>query len=75
MTYIAEVDPNSHQNIAAEAEFEAFTAVFPDWEISEGMGDRFIGESDFPVYDDSADMARVSNEDWEAMAEALYSER
>ena len=74
MAYIAHLDPNSYENIAAEAAAEAFEIDFPEWWDREAYGDTILGEGDFPVYDATADMARVSNEDWEAMAEAMWTD-
>lgn len=67
MTYIATLDPEF-----AGLYDESVEIDFPDWQESEGLHDRFLTESDFPVYDDSVDESRVPDEDWQAMAEALW---
>lgn len=39
----------------AEAYAEAYGFLPSDWTEAEAYGVRFLGESDFPVYDDAAD--------------------
>lgn len=65
MTFIQSIHPDAPATLAHEALAAEFDERFPQWEIAEGMGDRFITERDLPIYDDSADLARVSNDDWE----------
>jgi len=61
MTYIAAIAPQSD----IYAALDHFDAILPGWDVNEAMGTRYLTERDFPVYDDSADLDRVSNEDWE----------
>lgn len=72
MTYIAALDPNSTVNTMAWNHLDDADATIPGWYEREQVGTRFLTERDFPVYDTSADEARVPNEDWEAMGELLY---
>lgn len=72
MTYIAAIDPNSRQNVDVFAAVDHADQTMPGWWEAEQTGTRFLSERDFPVYDTSADEARVPNEDWEAMGELLY---
>lgn len=51
---------------------EWFDDNFPGWEDRERFGDTLLDEGDFPLYDSSADDSLVSDEDWQAMAEALW---
>lgn len=58
---------------ADEARVDFFDANFPEWEVREGMGDRFLSEQDFPV--EPATVAGLpTSEDWEAFAEANWSD-
>lgn len=59
---------------AIEAAIDYFDREFPDWQDRERFGDTIVSEDDFPLYDDSVDEGRVPNEDWEAMAEALWAD-
>lgn len=63
--YLAQQDAD-----AAAQEF--FDAILPGWEDRERFGDTLVSEDDFPLYDSSVDEGRVSDEDWQAMAEALW---
>lgn len=74
MTYIADLDPNSSRNVALDEYVDQFDGIMPDWQTREAYGDTILTEADFPVYDASADESRVSNEDWEAMGEALWTD-
>ena len=58
---------------AAEARRDFFDYAFPYWEVATAP-ERFVSEDDMPVYDTSADESYVSNEDWEAMAEAMWND-
>lgn len=62
MAYIQNLDPNATDIWAA---LDAADRDMPGWDVSEGYGDRYLSERDFPIYDESADLSRVSNEDWE----------
>lgn len=72
MTYIAAIDPNSSRNVALDAYVDQFDNIMPDWQTREAFGDTILSEDDFPVYDNSADESRVSNEDWEAFLGSRY---
>lgn len=74
MTYIADLDPNNSDTLAREAYADMFSAEFPDWEIREGYGVRYLSERDMPAEDASADESQMTAEDWETMAEALWSD-
>lgn len=51
-----------------------FEDIHPNWVEDEAWGERFLSERDFPVYDDSADMSRVPDSDWEAYFADNYSD-
>jgi len=60
-------NPLDHPSIEAdEARVEYFDQNLPYWEQASNP-ERFVSESDLPVYDASADTGRVPNEDWERM--------
>lgn len=60
-------NPFDHPSVAAdEARVDFFDATFPYWEQASNP-ERFVSESDMPVYDTTADAGRVPNEDWERM--------
>jgi hypothetical protein len=73
MTYIAALHPDRPSIDADEARVEWFDENMPEWEIREGMGDRFVSASDMPAAPVPVrDMPTVA--DWEAYAEANWSD-
>jgi hypothetical protein len=71
MTFIQSLHPDAL--VHADAAADAFFAEFPAWEVSEGYGDRFVGEADM-VLPNGADLTvwAVSDADFDAMCEALW---
>lgn len=71
-------DSALEESMRAVAAWERFTddwdREYPEWEQSEGYGERYLSEGDFPIYDRSADDALVSDDDWNAYAEMTFSE-
>jgi hypothetical protein len=66
-TYLDTLD-----NDAAAVDY--FDVILTGWEDRERFGDTLVSEDDFPLYDDSADEYRVSDEDWNAMAEVMWTD-
>lgn len=67
-------NPLDHPSIDAdEARIDFFDATFPEWEVREGMGDRFVSEGDMPVWDEAAAQAEAERDAWDGMAEAMWS--
>lgn len=56
--------------LAAEEYRDFFDFTYPEWEVREGMGDRFLTEADFPV--EPAAPAGVTVADWDAYREMTY---
>lgn len=63
--YILSLDPNSAANTNLFAALDHADETMPGWWEASQVGDRFLSERDFPIYDEDADLSRVSNEDWE----------
>lgn len=73
MTFIQHLHPDNPSAAADEARVEWFDQNMPEWDVREGYGERFIGEGDFPV--EPATVAGLpTTEDWEAFAEANWSD-
>lgn len=73
MTYIEALDPNSPRNIALDAAVDQWDDMMPGWQERQAYGERFLTETDFPV--EPATVAGMpTTEDWEAFAEANWSD-
>ena len=58
------------------ADVETLDDFLPGWEHDEQVGEglRFVPESDFPIYDPTADDGLVSEDDWQALIEMTWTD-
>lgn len=69
MTFIASIAPDQSNLFAA---LDHADETMPGWWEASQAGERFLSERDFPIYDEDADLSRVSNEDWELFTGSRY---
>lgn len=65
MAYILSLDPNSTDNTNLFAALDIADETIPGWWEAEQFGTRFLSERDFPIYDEDADLFRVSDADYD----------